>query len=247
MARNLAGKAALVTGGSRGIGAAVAKRLAAEGAAVALTYSSSPAKAEEVVKAIQAAGGKAAAIQADAVDAAAVQHAVAETVRLFGRLDVLVNNAGVGLAGPFEEFSLADFDRQCAVNIRAVFVAGQAAAKRMTEGGRIINIGSCLAERVPFGGVTAYSMTKAAVHGLTRGMARELGPKGITVNTVQPGPIDTDMNPADGPNAESMKGLLATPRYGHVDEIAAMVAFLAGPEAGFVTGTALTVDGGFAA
>jgi 3-oxoacyl-[acyl-carrier protein] reductase len=245
MAKNLSGKVALVTGGSRGIGAAIAKRLAREGAAVALTFASSPQKAAEVVKAIEAEGGRAAAILADSADAAAVKNAVAETVKTFGRLDVLVNNAGVYKVGPLDEFSLEDFDRMMAVNVRAVFVASQEAARHLKQGGRIIMIGSCVADRMPFPGGGPYAASKAAVAALTRGLARALGPRGITLNNVQPGPIDTDMSPEDGPNAAALKSVLAVDRFGKADEVAAMVAYLAGPEAGFVTGASLTIDGGF--
>lgn len=243
----LAGKTALITGGSRGIGAAIAHRLASDGAAVAFTYSSSPDKAEEVVKSIQAAGGHALAIHADATDAAAVVQSIEQTVKALGGIDILVNNAGYLAVAPLEQFTLADFDRSVAVNVRSVFVAAQEAAKHMKEGGRIINIGSTNADRMPFAGGGVYAMTKSALVGLVKGLARDLGPRGITINNVQPGPVDTDMNPASGPFAETLKGLMALPRYGHVDEIAAMVSYLAGPEAGFVTGASLTIDGGFAA
>lgn len=244
MSQTLTGKVALVTGGSRGIGAAIARRLAADGASVVLTYAKSPEKAVEVQKAIEASGGKALAIQADSADAAAVQGAIAKTVETYGRLDVLVNNAGLGLSGPIDQFSLEDFDSLVAVNVRAVFVAIQAAVRHMSEGGRIITIGSCLATRVPFGGISAYSMTKAAVTCMTQALSRELGPRGITINIVQPGPIDTDMNPADGPTADDMRKLGALGRYGRPEEVASMVAYLAGPEAGYVTGTSILVDGG---
>ncbi len=228
--QKFAGKVALVTGGSRGI--------------VAVTYSSSPVKAEEVVKEIKDNGGSALAIQADSADAAAVRASIELTVRTFGGIDVLVNNAGLGLMGTVDQFTLEDFDRIVAVNLRSVFVATQAAAAHMGEGGRIINIGSCLATKVPFTGVSAYAMTKAGVAALTQGLSRDLGLRGITVNNVQPGPIDTDMNPADGPGAETMRGLTALGRRGQAHEIAGMVSYLAGPEAGFVTGTSLTIDGG---
>jgi 3-oxoacyl-[acyl-carrier protein] reductase len=247
MTKTLDGKVALVTGGSRGIGAAIAKRLAREGASVVLTYTSAPEKADDVVKAISVNRGRALAIRADAADAEAVQAAVAEAVRAFGRLDVLVNNAGIVQLAPLEEFPLADFDRMVAVNVRAVFVAAQAAARHMGEGGRIITIGSVNADRMTFPGGGVYAMTKAAVAGLTRGLARDLGPRGITINVVQPGPVDTDMNPATGPFAEAMKATLAIGRYASAEEVAAMVAYLAGPEAGFVTGACLTIDGGYAA
>jgi len=247
METKLAGKVALVTGGSRGIGAAIAKRLARDGASVAFTYSSNPARADEVSAAIKADGGRAHAIKADSADAAAVKNAVAETVKTFGGLDILVNNAGIASIAPLDEFKLEDFDRMLAINVRAVFVAAQEAARHMKEGGRIITIGSTNAERMPFAGGGPYAMTKAAIVGLTKGLARDLGPRGITVNNVQPGPVDTELNPASGPFAETLKGLMALPRYGTGDEIAAMVAYLAGPEASYVTGASLLIDGGFAA
>lgn len=247
MATTLTSKVALVTGASRGIGAAIAKRLAREGAAVAITYAGSQQKAQEVVSAIEAAGGKGLAIQADNADAEAVKSAVGETVQTLGRLDVLVSNAGIAKIAPLDEYSIEDFDRMVAVNVRGVFVAAQEASRHMQQGGRIVTIGSVNADRMPFAGGSVYAMTKAAVAGLVRGMARDLGPRGITVNNVQPGPVETDMNPADGPFAEFLKGLLAVGRYGQGDEIAAMVAYLAGPEAGFVTGASLTIDGGFTA
>jgi 3-oxoacyl-[acyl-carrier protein] reductase len=245
--KKLTSKVALVTGGSRGIGAAIAKRLAAEGAAVAITYVNGKQKADEVIDAIEAAGGRALAIRADSADVAAVKSAVAETVRTLGGLDVLVNNAGIAVIAPLDAFSLDDFDRMVAVNVRGVFAAIQEASRYMGAGSRIITIGSVNADRMPFPGGGAYAMTKAAVAGLTRGLARDLGPRGITINTVHPGPVDTDMNPADGPFAESMKGMMALGRYGQGDEIAGMVAYLASPDAGFVTGASLTIDGGYAA
>jgi 3-oxoacyl-[acyl-carrier protein] reductase len=247
VATPLTGKVALVTGASRGIGAAIAKRLAREGAAVAITYAGSRQKAQEVVSAIEAAGGKGLAIQADSANAEAVRSAVSQTVGTLGRLDVLVSNAGIAKIAPVEEYSLEDFDHMVAVNVRGVFVAAQEASRHMQQGGRIITIGSVNADRMPFTGGSVYAMTKAAVAGMVRGLARDLGPRGITVNNVQPGPVDTDMNPAEGPFAEFLKGLLAVGRYGQGDEIAAMVAYLAGPEAGYVTGASLTIDGGFAA
>ncbi len=245
--KKLAGKVALVTGGSRGIGAAIARRLASEGAAVAVTYNASPEKADEVVRGIKAEGSKAIAIKANSADAGEVTAAVDRTATELGGLDILVNNAGVLAFGPIADFKLEDFDRTVAINVRAVFVASQAAARHMRDGGRIINIGSTNAERMPFAGGAVYAMSKSALQGLVQGMARDLGPRGITVNNVQPGPVDTDMNPAEGGFAESLKKLMALPRYGHVNEIAAMVAYLAGPEAGFVTGANLMIDGGFSA
>jgi 3-oxoacyl-[acyl-carrier protein] reductase len=247
MTTSLRSKRALVTGGSRGIGAAIVLRLARDGADVALTYVSKPDEAAKTVDAATALGVRAVAIQADSADAAAVTSAVDRAAKEFGGLDVLVNNAGVAKLAPIDDFTLADFDRTYAINVRAVFVATQAAVKHMGDGGRVINIGSCNAERMPFAGGAAYAMSKAALVGLVKGLARDLGPRGITINNVQPGPVDTDMNPATGPFAESLKGLMALKRYSRPDEIAAMVAYLAGPEAGFVTGASLTIDGGFTA
>ncbi len=214
--RKLASKVALVTGGSRGIGAAIAKRLAADGAAVALTYSTSPAKADEVVRSIKAAGGKALAIKADAADTEAVRLAIAKTIGAFGGIDILVNNAGVGIIAPIEQFSLEDFDKLIAVNVRGLFVATQEAARHMREGGRIIHIGSTNSERMPFVGGSVYALAKAAVAGFTKGVARDLGPRGITVNNVQPGPIDTDTNPADSDFAKTLVPITALERYPRV-------------------------------
>lgn len=245
--KKLAGKVAIVTGGSKGIGAAIVKRLAADGAAVAFTYASSPQKAGEVVQAIESAGGKALAIRADSADAKAVKNAIAEAVDAFGHLDILVNNAGIATLAPIAEFSMEDFDRLVAVNIKGVFVASQEAARHISDGGRIIMIGSVNSDLMPFVGGSVYALTKGAVAGFTRGLARDLGPRGITVNNIQPGPVDTDMNPADGPFAESLKGMMALHRYGHSDEIAGLVSYLASDEAGYITGTGLKIDGGFAA
>jgi 3-oxoacyl-[acyl-carrier protein] reductase len=245
--KRLAGKVALVTGASRSIGAAIAKRLAADGAAVAITYSSSPDMAKVVVKEIESAGGKALAIKADATDAEAVRLAVNKTVGTFGGIDILVNNAGAAIMAPIEQFALADFDKLMAVNVRGVFVATQEAARHMREGGRIIHIGSTNSERMTFAGGSVYAMSKAALVGFTKGLARDLGPKGITVNNVQPGPIDTDMNPADSDFARTLTQSLALPRYGHREEIANFVAFLASPEASYITGANLLADGGYAA
>ena len=244
--RELTGKVALVTGGSRGIGAAIARRLAAEGAAVALTYVNSADKAEAVGKQIDADGGRALVLRADNADAQAVAAAVERTVTGLGRLDILVNNAGIFGAGTLDEMTVEQVDRLWAVNVRAAFVATQAAARRMPEGGRIIMMGSALAERVPAPGVALYAMTKAALMGLTRGLARDLAPRGINVTTVEAGLIDTDMNPADGPAAGFFAQFPALGRYGEADDIAAAVAYLAGPGGRYVTGTAITVDGGFA-
>jgi 3-oxoacyl-[acyl-carrier protein] reductase len=242
--KGLPKKVALVTGGSRGIGAAIARRLASDGAAVAITYNASPEKANEVIGAIEAGGGKALAIKADSADAAAVKAAVVETVEHFGRLDVLVNNAGILLMGAVDSFSLEDFDRIVAVNVRALFAAVQQASKHMGEGGRIVNIGSMVADRTGFPGAAFYGMTKAAVASLTRGFAIDLAPRGITVNNLQPGPTATDMNPADGHFADLLRSRIPLGRFGTADEIAGFVAYLASPESGFVTGASLTIDGG---
>ena len=243
----LNGKVAFIQGGSRGIGAAIAKRLAKNGAAVALSYISSPERAAQVVAEIEAAGGRALAIRADSADAEAIKAAIGQAVAAFGRLDILVNNAGVLAIAPLETFSLEDFDRTLAINVRSVFVATQEAARHMGQGGRIINIGSTNAERMPFAGGGPYAMSKAAIVGLTRGLARDLGPRGITINNVQPGPVDTEMNPANSDFAATLKGLMAVGRYGTDEEIAGFVAYLASPEAAYITGASLTIDGGFAA
>lgn len=243
----LKGKVALVTGGSRGIGAAIAKHLAHAGADVALTYVSSPDKARAVVAEIEKLGRRGLAIQADSADAAAVAAAVDKAAAELSRLDILVNNAGILVSSTFEETSPTDLDRLWDINVRAPIVAIQAAVKHMQNGGRIITIGSCLGERVAGPGVTLYSMTKAAVVGLTRGLARDLGPKGICVNVVEPGPIDTDMNPASGDGADNQRALTSLGHYGSPDVIAAMVAHLAGEGGRYVTGAAFLVDGGYAA
>ncbi|MBZ9966899.1 SDR family oxidoreductase [Mesorhizobium sp. BR1-1-2] len=240
----LSGKAALVTGGSRGIGAAIARRLAADGASVALTYVNGEEQARAVVGEIEAKGGRAIAIKADNRDAAAVAKAVDDAASAFGRLDILVNSAGIWRAAPVDTLSLADFDETMEVNLRAPFVASKAAVAHMGEGGRIISIGSNLAERVTDTSLSAYSASKAALVGLTKALARDLGARGITANIVHPGSTDTDMNPAGGPHADHQRQKMATPRFGEADEVAGMVAWLAGPEGRFVTGAALTIDGG---
>ncbi len=246
-ARPLAGKVAFVTGGARGIGAAIAQRLAADGAAVALTWARSEAEAAATVGTIEAAGGRALALRADSADDAALEAAIERTVAQFGRLDILVNSAGVLALGSIEDFPLDGLDRTLAVNVRAVVIASRIAARHLGAGGRIITIGSTNAERMPFAGGAVYAMSKAAVAGLTKGMARDLGARGITVNTVQPGPVDTEMNPADGPMAAGLLPMLATGRYGRAEEIASFVAYLAGPEACYITGANLMIDGGFSA
>ncbi|MBI1692057.1 3-oxoacyl-ACP reductase family protein [Methylorubrum sp. DB1722] len=238
------GKVALVTGGSRGIGAAIVRRLSQDGAAVAFTYAASANRAETLVANLAASGAPVTALKADSADPDAVRGAVQATVERFGRLDILVNNAGILVPGTVDEISLADFDRQVAVNIRAPFVAAQEAARHMREGGRIISVGNVGADRSGFPGTTVYSMTKAAVASLTRGLARDLGPRGITVNTIQPGPVVSEMSAG----MEAMlTPLIALGRMGQDTEIAALAAFLSGPEAGFITGAALTADGGYLA
>ena len=244
MSKTLEGKIALVTGGSRGIGAAIAKRLAADGANVAITYTKGADAAASVVKGIERAGGRAIAIQADAADADATRSAVEQTVAVFGQLDVLVNNAGTAIPKRFEETTLEELDRLIDVNVRGTLVATQAALKHMKSGGRIIMIGSSVGERVMVPGLVPYSATKGAVKMFTQGLSREVGSRGITVNNVQPGPIDTDLNPAAGEWAVPQKAATALERYGHVEEVAALVAFVAGPEASYITGANLTVDGG---
>ncbi len=238
------GKVALVTGGSRGIGAAIAKRLAQEGADVALTYVNAAEKAGAVAAEIESAGRRSLAIQADSAKPEAVVAAVEKTVSALGRIDILVNNAGIFFVKPLEAYTLDDFEWMIAVNVRAVFVASQAAARHMGEGGRIISIGSNLAERVPGPGMTLYSLSKAALIGMTKGMARDLGPRSITVNVVQPGSTDTDMNPADGAHADAQRSLMAIPSFGDPRNIAGLVAWLASEEARLVTGAAFTVDAG---
>jgi 3-oxoacyl-[acyl-carrier protein] reductase len=247
MYKNLEGKIALITGGSRGIGAAIAKRLAADGANVSITYTKGADAAASVVKEIERAGRKAIAIQADAADADAVNAAVEKTVTTFGRLDILVNNAGTAVPKRFEETTLEELDRLIAINVRGVFVATQAALKHMKSGGRIISIGSAVGERALTPGLVPYSATKGAVKMFTQGLSREVASRGITVNNVQPGPIDTDTNPATGEWAVPQKAFTALGRYGHVDEVAALVAFVAGPESSYITGANLNVDGGMIA
>ncbi|MFD8225850.1 3-oxoacyl-ACP reductase family protein [Streptomyces massasporeus] len=241
----LNGKVALVTGGSRGIGAATAVRLAREGADVAVGYVNGKEAAEDVVRAVEALGRRAVALRADTGDATEAAELVDAAAEALGRLDILVNNAGVGVLGPLDTLSLADVDRVLDVNVRGVFLASQAAAAWLPEGGRIITIGSCMAQRVPGPGGTLYATSKAALAGLTKALARELGGRGITANLVLPGPIDTDMNPADGPYAAGQAALTALGRFGTAEEVASTVAHLAG--ATYVTGAEFAVDGGHAA
>ena len=243
----LNGKVALVTGGSRGIGAAIAKRLAREGAAVAITYVNSQAKAEAVAKEIEADGGTALVIHADSADSAAVVAAVERTVHELGGLDILVNNAGVFHAGPLGDITVDDIDRILAVDVRAVLVASQTAARHLSDGGRIITIGSAVADHLPIPGMTVYTMAKSALVGLTKGLARDLGPRGIRVTVVHPGLIDTDMNPADAPGAPGFATHTALGSYGTAEDVAATVLHLAGDGGRYITGAAISVDGGFAA
>lgn len=245
--RPLAGKVAFVQGGSRGIGAAIVTRLAQEGAAIAFTYASSSKQALALASSIESAGGRTLALQADSADPAQLKQAIDTTATAFGGIDILVNNAGVLAMAPIEDFALADFDRTIDVNVRSVFVATQAAVRHMQLGGRVITIGSTNADRMPFAGGAVYAMSKSAIVGLTKGLARDLGPRGITVNNVQPGPVDTDMNPESGEFATSLKSLMALDRYGRAQEIASFVAYLASPEAAYITGASLTIDGGFSA
>lgn len=243
----LEGKVALVTGGSRGIGAAIARRLASDGADVALTYRTSKDKAGDVAHEIRSGGRRALALEADGADPDAVTESVARTAGELGRLDILVANAGIFPSGPLGDVTLQEVDQALAVHVRSVFLATQAAAARMPGGGRIISIGSCFAERVPVAEITLYTMTKSALIGLTKGLARDLGPRGITANVVHPGPTDTDMNPADSPEAEAERAITALGRYGTGADVAGMVSFLAGPGGAWVTGASIAVDGGYAA
>ncbi|MDM0026325.1 SDR family oxidoreductase [Variovorax saccharolyticus] len=243
----LAGKSALVTGGSRSIGAAIARRLAADGAAVAITYSASPDKAHEVVRSIESAGGRALAVQADAGDPAAVRAAVAAAAEAFDGIDILVNNAGIALGGAIGDIRFEDYERMIAVNVTGVFVATQEAVRRMKPGGRVIQIGSSMTRYAAFPTASLYTLTKGAVTGFNRSLVRDLGPRGITVNTVHPGPTDTDMNPDGGPVSKIVGPGMAIGRYGQPSEIASLVAYLASPDAAFVTGADIVADGGFTA
>ncbi|MFJ8250858.1 SDR family NAD(P)-dependent oxidoreductase [Streptomyces sp. NPDC094466] len=243
----LAGKVALVTGGSRGIGAATALRLAEEGADVALTYVSAADRAQEVVKAIEALGRRGLAIRADNGDPAAVVRSVERTAAELGRLDILVNNAGVFPYGPIEGVTLEEIDRTLAVHVRAVFLASQAAIPHLGHGGRIISIGSCWATRVPVPDVTLYAMSKSALIGFTKGLAHDVAPRGITANIVDPGPTVTDMNPDGTDEAEEERLRTAAKVLGAGADTAKAVAFLAGPDAQWITGTSLAVDGGYTA
>ena len=241
----LTGKIAIVTGGSRSIGAAIAERPAADGATVAITYNASPDRAAAVVQEIVAAGGQAVALAADAGNPEAVRAAIAEVAQRFGKIDILVNNAGISLLGAPEDIAFEDFQRILAVNVTGVFVATQQALKHMGQGGRIIHIGSSMVQYAAFATASVYTLSKGALTGFSRGLVRDLGPRGITVNTVHPGPTDSDMNPADGPIADFLRPNIAMGRYGEGKDVASAVAYLASADAGFVTGAELIVDGGF--
>jgi 3-oxoacyl-[acyl-carrier protein] reductase len=238
---NLTGKIAVVTGASRGIGAAIAKRLTSDGATVAITYSSSPSQANELVN----SGGAALAIQADAADGTAVRNAIRTVAEKYGRLDILVNNAGILAMGPIDQVEDAAFERALSVNVRGTYYATQEASRHMGQGGRIIMIGSVNSDSIPFPGASVYGLTKGAIASFTRGLARDLGPKGITVNNIQPGPVNTDLNPADGPFAATLMNFLAAGRYGQPAEIGGLVSYLASEEAGYITGAQIKIDGGF--
>jgi 3-oxoacyl-[acyl-carrier protein] reductase len=243
--KRLKNKVVFITGGSRGIGAGIAKRMAAEGADVVITYVNAASQAQQVTDDIKKAGQQALAIPVDNASPDAITAAIDQAMATFGRIDILVNNAGIYIGKPLSEYTLQDFDSSMAVNVRAVFLASQKVAQYMQSGGRIITIGSNMADRVSFPGGTLYAMSKSALIGLTKGLARDLGARGITVNMVQPGPVDTDMNPANAPHADMLRSAMAIPQYGKPEDIAELVTYLASEESRFMTGAALTIDGGF--
>jgi 3-oxoacyl-[acyl-carrier protein] reductase len=243
--KRLQNKVVFITGGSRGIGAGIATRMAAEGADVVITYVNAASQAKQVTDEIKKAGQQALALPVDNASPAAINEGIEKAIAQFGRIDVLVNNAGIYIAKPLADYTLHDFDSSMAVNVRAVFLASQKAVQYMPDGGRIINIGSNMAERVAFATGSLYAMSKTALIGLTKGLARDLGANGITVNMVQPGPVDTDMNPANAPHADMLRNAMAIPQYGKPADIAELVAYLAGKESQFMTGATLTIDGGY--
>ncbi|HEY0669478.1 MAG TPA: SDR family NAD(P)-dependent oxidoreductase [Sphingobacteriaceae bacterium] len=242
--KQLENKVALVTGGSRGIGASIVTRLAREGASVAFTYSNGKEKADNLVKELLSEGLSVTAFQADNSVQGNVTSAIDQCISLYGKLDILVNNAGIYIGKPFEEHTLEDYQQTMDVNVRAVVEACLTASRKMESAGRIITIGSCMADRVPFPQGTLYSMSKSALIGLTKGLARDLGHKAITVNLIQPGPVNTDMNPEDGEYSDAQRNLMAIPHYGKPYHIAALVGFLAGPDGSYSTGSSFTMDGG---
>ena len=245
--RALNGKVALVIGGTRGIGAAISRRMAADGAAIGIIYLSRATEAQTFENELRDGGATVSTVQADVSDVAALNSAIDQITSQLGGLDILVSVAGTAIVGPLESYAEDAFDRSFSLNVRAPFLAAKKAASLMTKGGRIITIGSIVAERMPGAGGTLYAASKAALAGMTRGLARDLGPREITANLVQPGPIDTERNPADGPNAAVNRTPLAIPRHGTADEVASLVAYLASPEAGFVTGSTYNIDGGWSA
>jgi 3-oxoacyl-[acyl-carrier protein] reductase len=232
----LTGKVALITGGSRGIGAAIVERLANDGASVAFTYTASSEKADQIVQSIRAKGGNVIAIAANAADPTAIKQAITQTAKQFGGLDIVVNNAGIKCFGPIAELTDELFQQALAINVAAAFYTVREASRLLRDGGR---------DSMPFPGGSLYSLCKAAIAGFTRGLARDLGPRQITVNNIQPGPVDTDFNPEDGPSANFLKGMMALKRYARPEEIAALVSFLASPAAAQITGTGIKIDGGF--
>lgn len=242
--QNLKDKVAFVTGGSRGIGAAIVKRLAAEGAKVTFTYVNGKTQAEAIVKELSEKGLIAVALQSDNAREGAVSAAIDQAIEHYGKLDILVNSAGVYVGKAFEEHTTEDYDYVMNVNVKSVFEACLTASRKMEQGGRIVTIGSCMADRAAVPQATLYAASKSALSGFTRGLSRDLGPKGITVNLIQPGPVDTDMNPSTSEFSDFQRGMMAIPKYGRPEHIADAVAFLASPVNSYTTGSVITIDGG---